>query len=71
MIPLEQDLAPYRIGDTATLEIAQKYIKNTIFGILGYFCPIFLVGVFSYSAGGQVFRKIPHLPSPKSRRHPI
>ena len=55
-------MAPYRIGNTATLKIAQKDIKNTRkiqFSVfLVYFCAIFLVGAFSYSVGGQVFRKV-------------
>ena len=60
-------------------KIGQKHIKNTqkigfrVF--LVYFCPILLVGAFSYSLGGQLFpkksRKIPaKFPSQKSKKSP-
>ena len=52
-----KDLAPYRIGKHSNPQnspkIHQKYSKNTIWGS---FFPVLLVGAFSYSVGGQVFR---------------
>ena len=60
---LGKDLAPYRIGNTATLKIGQKCAKTTQrIGIWAYFGRIFdqnlLVGPFSYSVGGQFFSKL-------------
>ena len=37
-------------------KIHQKYQKIRFSVFWGYFCPILLVGAFSYSVGSQVFR---------------
>ena len=57
-----KDLAPYRIGKhsnpQSSPKIHQKYFKKYDFRyFFGVFCPILLVGAFSYSVRGQVFRK--------------
>ena len=62
-------VGPYRIGNAAALKTGPKYTKNTkkkkkkdfrAFSV--YFCPILLVGPFSYSLGGQPFPKIGVVP---------
>ena len=62
-----KELAPYRIGKHSNpqnrAKIHQKYTKNRGFRVfLVYFCPILLVGTFSYSLGGQLFPEPRSLP---------
>ena len=63
-----KDLAPYRIGKHSNPQnsptIHQKYSKKYDFRYFwGYFFPILLVGAFSYSVGGQVFRNTSRPPT--------
>ena len=59
---LGKDLAPYRIGKHSNPQNRPKNtsnidLKKTRFSVFFvYFCPVLLVGAFSCSVGGQVFR---------------